>query len=112
MRILFVMGNFFLVFLLGTLLLYIAGKIPPNGAIGFRPVDDGCYGIHFENKEVYGVFREGKVRIELFNLEYYVSAKEGNKSPEGFCLGKNFWNKERREGIDKQKEATNNNEES
>ncbi len=85
----------FIVILVGTIFLLIVGKIPPSGAIGFRPIDDGCYGIGFENKEVYDKFPKGKIRIESFNLEYYVPNESEKKSPDGFCLGKNFWDKKK-----------------
>ncbi|GEM_PF-1154002 len=89
--------KFFIVIFSVVLFLYIVGRISYPGAIGFRPIDDGCYGVAFENKEVYDKFPEGKIWLKSFNFEYYVPKKIENKSPKGFCLGKNFWDKKRRE---------------
>ncbi|MBT3356246.1 hypothetical protein HN784_03190 [bacterium] len=101
MRIIAIIVNFSLVFLVGILFLYIIGRIPPSGALGFRPIDDGCYGISLENKEVYGKFPKGRIWIKVLNLEYYVPDKKKNESKEGFCLGKNFWLE--KESVDKKK---------
>ncbi len=95
----------FIVILVGTIFLFIVGKIPPTGALGFRPIDEGCYGIELDNDEVYGKLPTGKIRINFFNLEYYIPKKEDNKSPRGFCLGKNFWDMEKWEKM--QKEGNN-----
>lgn len=89
----------FIVFLVSFIFLYIVGKISYPGAVGLRPIDDGCYGITLNNDEVYGKFPEGRVWVKIFNIEYYIPKKVENKSPEGFCFGKNFWDKERREKL-------------
>lgn len=97
----------FIVILVAVICLFIVGKLPPTGAIGFRPIDDGCYGFGLENKEVYGNFPKGKVRVNFFNLEYYVPEKAENKSPRGFCLGKNFWDKKNWEKKQQDKTGEN-----
>lgn len=99
--------KFFIVILVSVICLFIVGKLPPTGAIGFRPIDDGCYGFVFDNKEVYGKFSTGKARINFFNLEYYVPREVEEKSPRGFCLGKNIWDKEKWEKKQQEEEVEN-----
>ncbi len=77
--------------ILGFMHQYIATKYD-LGSLGFRPVQNECFGILMKKDDVYKSFEElpflpkGQVKTKYFKLEYNVPRNQ-NEAKAGFCLG-------------------------
>ncbi len=79
------------IFVLGFIHRYISERWE-LGALGFRPVQNECFGILIESDTVYKSYEslpflpKGQLKTEYFSLEYNVPRNKADAAG-GFCLG-------------------------
>ncbi len=80
-----------IIFVLGFVHRYISERWD-LGSLGFRPVQDECFGIIIEADDVYKSYDslpflpKGQLKTKYFNLEYDVPRSKA-EAMNGFCLG-------------------------
>ncbi|MBT3356247.1 hypothetical protein HN784_03195 [bacterium] len=81
----------FVLIVLGFVHKYIAERWD-LGSLGFRPVQNNCFGILMKSGEVYESYEtlsflpKGQVKTKYFSLEYNVPRNK-LEAGKGFCLG-------------------------